>query len=50
MKLWKRLLSPAVTLALVIPGVVYAQTEMADDLENYTSSFQNPTQADRACI
>ena len=48
MKLWKWLLSPAMTLALVIPGTVYAQGEVADDAEDYKSSFQNPIQAERA--
>src|SRR5210317_1432214 len=48
MKLWKCLLSPAMTLCLVVPGALYADEEAPDVIDGAVSSFQNPTQAKRA--
>ncbi len=48
MKLWKCLLSPAMTLCLVIPGTVYAVDEDPDAMEDVTPSFQNAASAQRA--
>ncbi len=48
MKLWKCLVILAMVFCLVAPAAVFADEGEPEAMDDVKSSFQNPTQADRA--